>query len=939
MQIVLAIAGLLIGSMLGRHGGWFYGALAGFAIGAWLQTDKKVKKLQEELSNLKNRVQSYSEVKPETTTATTASKTAAKEIVDKTETIQPKEPVAVKTPINEHIAEEAKEEQKPIPISTNEPYNEPYSEEPYTPPPLPMPIEHAINWLKNFFTTGNIIVKVGVTVLFFGIAFLVKYAAERSVFPIELRLAGVALVGIIMLGIGWRLREQKTAYALVLQGGALAVLYLTVFSALRLYDLLPPTFAFAILFVFAAFSAALAVLQNSRALAVLALSGGFLAPILTSTGSGNYVALFSYYLVLNLGIFGIAWFKSWRLLNVLGFIFTFAVATAWGLNSYTHADFSKTEPFLIAFYLLYVAISVLFAIRQPVKLKGYVDSTLVFGVPLVGFGLQAGMVSHIEYALAWSSIILSAFYIGLATLLWNRLTSEFRLICEAFIAIGVMFATLAIPFALDASWTAGTWALEGAAAIWVGCRQSRLLPRLLGYVLQLASAFMYFSSHDYAYYDQLFVFNSVYIGALIISLSGIFIAWQLKTHHDAVKENGRDKLIHQEKGLSIPFLAWGLLWWTVAGIHEIGNYFSSNNTPLSLILFFTFSTTILQWLKLKLDWAELRIPALSLLPVLYILFPLVLLENEHPFGDWNLASWTIALAAYFWIIQKYDEEPSKFTKTLHTTGFWFIVILFTVEASWQIDQYVYGSDTWLLVVTGIIPTIFMMLMYVHGHKLSWPVVKHQTQYQITAIKPMGIGIWAWFVIMNIFNDGNAAPLSYLPFINPLDIVLAVQLLALIYWLRFPLSFEDWHNQKTENRWRFDNSKLLLGLSVFLWLNTMWLRLAHHMWHIDFDLSDMTQSRLVQTGVAILWSVTGLSCMMMGARKKMRSVWIAGAIVMAAVVVKLFMFDLANTGTVERIISFISVGLLLLVVGYFSPVPPVHAEEKDEEKFKENLNEA
>ena len=74
-------------------------------------------------------------------------------------------------------------------------------------------------------------------------------------------------------------------------------------------------------------------------------------------------------------------------------------------------------------------------------------------------------------------------------------------------------------------------------------------------------------------------------------------------------------------------------------------------------------------------------------------------------------------------------------------------------------------------------------------------------------------------------------------------------------------------------------------------------------------------------------------MMLGARKHLRKIWIAGAIVMAAVVVKLFMFDLANTGTVERIISFISVGLLLLVVGYFSPVPP--AQDKDQE----NQNEA
>ncbi len=926
MHFVLAIAGLIIGSMLGRDGGWVYGMLAGFAIGAWITTNNKVKILQEELSNLKNSINSFAQTKPETAKEITT-QTVKQNIANKPKATQTKEPIAVNTTTDKTVDTSKSDDssigdiEKPIPIAANNSW----SEEPYIPAALPQPVEAAVDWVKHFFTTGNIIVKVGVTVLFFGIAFLVKYAAERSVFPIELRLAGIALIGIIMLGIGWRLREKKTAYALVLQGGALAVLYLTVFSALRLYDLLPPTFAFAILFVFAAFSAALAVLQNSRALAVLALSGGFLAPILTSTGSGNYVALFSYYLVLNFGIFGIAWFKSWRLLNVLGFLFTFVVATAWGVNSYTPADFSKAEPFLIAFYLLYVAISVLFAIRQPVQLKGYVDSTLIFGVPIVGFGLQAGMVNHIEYALAWSSIILAAFYIGLASILWQRLTSEFRLICEAFLVLGVMFATLAVPFALDASWTAGTWALEGAAAVWVGTRQSRLLPRLLGYALQLASAYTYFSSITYSSGSPLFILNGNYIGALIIALSGLFVAWQLKVNiHKST--SGKHRLIPQEQSLSIPFLAWGLTWWVGAGINEIDHNISSVNSAFSLILFATFTAVTLQWLKQKLDWDELRLPALALLPVLYLLIPFVLLENDHPFADWNFISWTIAFASHLWILKKYDTQESNHTNWLHTAGFWFIVAIMTIEATWQVDHYVHGAVTWPLMMTGLIPTLFMIFMYRYGQNIVWPVAQHKMQYQAVAVKPVAFGVWGWFVLMNIFNDGRAAPLEYVPFINPLDITLAIQFLALVYWQRLPLEFEGWGKQ----RWRFDYSKLLLAISIFLWLNTMWLRLAHHMWHIDFDLSDMTQSRLVQTGVAILWSVTGLSCMIMGARKKMRSIWIAGAIVMAAVVVKLFMFDLANTGTVERIVSFMSVGLLLLVVGYFSPVPPVDEQEIDKE---------
>ena len=69
-------------------------------------------------------------------------------------------------------------------------------------------------------------------------------------------------------------------------------------------------------------SALLALAQNALPLAVVGTAGGFLAPILVSTGSGNHIALFTYYAVLNLGVFAIAWFRTWRVLNVLGFVLT-----------------------------------------------------------------------------------------------------------------------------------------------------------------------------------------------------------------------------------------------------------------------------------------------------------------------------------------------------------------------------------------------------------------------------------------------------------------------------------------------------------------------------------------------------------------------------------------------------------------------------------------
>ncbi|HWP10741.1 MAG TPA: DUF2339 domain-containing protein, partial [Ramlibacter sp.] len=152
---------------------------------------------------------------------------------------------------------------------------------------------------------GNTVVRMGVLVLFVGLAFLAKYAVDHALLPPELRLAGIGAAGIALFAAGFRLRGKspdKLAYALTLQGAGVAVLYLTVFAAFRLYQFLPAGAAFAALGLVCAFAAVIAVAQNAMAMAFIGFAGGFAAPILVSTGQGNHVGLFSYYLLLGVAI-------------------------------------------------------------------------------------------------------------------------------------------------------------------------------------------------------------------------------------------------------------------------------------------------------------------------------------------------------------------------------------------------------------------------------------------------------------------------------------------------------------------------------------------------------------------------------------------------------------------------------------------------------------
>ena len=227
-----------------------------------------------------------------------------------------------------------------------------------------------------------------------------------------------------------------------------------------------------------AFSGLLAVLQGSKGLAVSGSIGGFLAPVLMSTGGGSHVLLFSYYALLSSGILGIAWFKAWRELNLVGLGFTFGLFSLWSATSYTPDLFASTEPFLLLFFLMYCLIAILFALRQPLKLRGFIDGPQVFGLPIVFSSLQAYLVHDFRYGMACSALGLGGWYIILARLLWNRFQGEMRLLTEIFLALGVVFTSLAIPLGLDPYWTTASWAMEGAAMIWVGVRQNRLAARI-----------------------------------------------------------------------------------------------------------------------------------------------------------------------------------------------------------------------------------------------------------------------------------------------------------------------------------------------------------------------------------------------------------------------------------------------------------------------------
>lgn len=771
-------------------------------------------------------------------------------------------------------------------------------------------IDRGWAWLRG----GNPLARAGIVILFFGAAYLAKYAAEHTVVPIELRFAFIAAGAMVLLLLGWRLRARKRIYAHILQGGGIAGLYLTVFAATRLYDLLPPGFALALMVVVAVTSAILAVAQSALALAMIGTAGGFLAPILVSTGGGNHVALFSYYTVLNLGVFTVAWFRAWRVLNLIGFVFTFGVAGLFRATAYAPEKMLSTDGFLVLFFLMYVAISVLFSLRQKPDLRGYVSGSLVFGLPVAAFTLHATLVAHIEYALAWSALGLGAFYLALAWLLLRSGLATLRLLSEAFVALGVIFASLAVPLGFDTRTTAAMWAVEGAGLLWLGIRQQRALARAFGLLLQLLAGGAYLMGFD-GRPAEMPLLNSVYIGTVLIAVSGALSAWWLR--------RGASTLKRYEQRLDLALLLWAALWWVLGGIAEIHRAWPLLSLGGVLALF-AASCALFERVGSRAGWPALRRLALALLVPAVMVGLLQSAQLSHPFARAGVAGWPLLLVAAYGLLWRFDRLADAalgaILPVFHAAACWTLALVMAWGIGWQAAQQVDG--VWPQLPWGLVPAALLWLLGARRLRPAWPLAQHESAYRVVAALPLAVYAGLWVLAMSLGSNGDSAPLVYVPLLNPLDIAVALIFAALIRYARMMRVFEP--GQMSD-----DLRRLLLAVVAalaFVWLNAALLRALHYEVGTPLHASGIARSTVAQAALSIFWSLLGFGAMILASRRGWRAVWIVGAALMAVVVFKLFFVDTVGRGTLARIVSFLVVGVLLLVTGYVSPLPPPRREE-------------
>ncbi|MEZ0386950.1 MAG: DUF2339 domain-containing protein [Verrucomicrobium sp.] len=174
---------------------------------------------------------------------------------------------------------------------------------------------------------------VGGLALFLGIVFFVKYAFEQNLISPAVRVALGFVTGIGLTVGGFRLSAKKayTVLAHTFCATGVLVLYGVTFAAHALYHF--PFFTslvtFGLMTLITGVAFLLAVRMNALVVAVLGMVGGFLTPILVSTGQDNPFGLFGYITLLDLGLVAVARRQRWLFLTALGAAGTILMQVGW----------------------------------------------------------------------------------------------------------------------------------------------------------------------------------------------------------------------------------------------------------------------------------------------------------------------------------------------------------------------------------------------------------------------------------------------------------------------------------------------------------------------------------------------------------------------------------------------------------------------------------
>lgn len=458
------------------------------------------------------------------------------------------------------------------------------------------------------------------------------------------------------------------------------------------------------------------------------------------------------------------------------------------------------------------------------------------------------------------------------------------------------------------AWGWAAWPAVFAAGYWVLLRQVRdriaLLPGLRQAILWGTLAVL-------ATYEQVWMLRvDEHAYGMLVAGAGYAIAYL------CLRFAERDSAAAWRTSTAV--LLWAIGFWFAHGgawANERLEYAAFISAGLGLAVASAFAYEVGGRL---LGWHALRQASLLLWAAIAAAVALQFEAQLRPSASVGWLAWPAAYAVAYWSLHRQEADGvAGAAPVRHSAGAWLLACLLVRELSALLGEWRFGS-AWVGAAWGLALAAVIAAAVRLGNDGRWPVAPRLELYRGPVLAPLAVLGGLWVAYANIRAPGTMSPIAYLPLLNPIDVAVGSTLGALLMW----------------SRW-FPGDRASVGVLVrrallalgFVWLNAIALRSIHYWDGVPYRIDQLLASVLVQATLSLLWTATAMALMFLSRRNGQRPMWILGAALLAVVVGKLFLVDLANSGTVARIVSFIGVGALLLVIGYVAPVPPGERAER------------
>lgn len=402
------------------------------------------------------------------------------------------------------------------------------------------------SWIEKFkeenpdiekFIGENLINKIGILILVLGISFFVKYAIDKNWINEPARVGIGILAGALVMGIAHRLKANYKAFSSVFVAGAFAIFYFTIAIAFQEYQLFSQTMAFVIMVVITILSSFISVSYNRQELGVLSLIAGFAVPWMVSSGDGNYLVLFTYIAILNIGMLIISYYKKWNIVTILAFVFTCILFLAWWIESTNLPKIPHFAALTFAtlFYLIFSVATVLNNLRSSgtfskIQYFFIVANTFFF------FGIGLSIIDNWNIPFkGLFTVVLGIYNLIFASVLFRKFGLNKNAV-YLLLGLTLTFATLTIPIQFKGNYITLFWACEAALLFWLAQKSKIEVFKWSAVIVQalmVVSLMMDWETAYSAFKDSGDIIQPVFITGVVAVVSLIYTFYLMKNEKGA----------------------------------------------------------------------------------------------------------------------------------------------------------------------------------------------------------------------------------------------------------------------------------------------------------------------------------------------------------------------------------------------------------------------